>query len=69
MEDRDGELNEAPAIQGEMISNLLHHFDTHRGPDRIYLRVLKELSQGLPKPLLIIYQQSWLTGRSQLTGG
>ena len=25
LEDRDGEQNEAPIIQGEMVSDLLHH--------------------------------------------
>ncbi|KFQ83996.1 hypothetical protein N337_13594, partial [Phoenicopterus ruber ruber] len=53
-----------PIIQGEMVSDLLHHFDTHKsmGPDGIYPRVLKELVEVLTKPLSIIYQQSWLTG-------
>ena len=40
MEDRDGEQNEAPIIQGEMVSDLLHHVDTHRsmGLDGIHPR-------------------------------
>ncbi|KAK4831147.1 hypothetical protein QYF61_015450 [Mycteria americana] len=54
----------APIIQGEMVSDLLHHLDTHKsmGPDEIHLRVLKELAEELTKPLSIMYQQSWLTG-------
>ncbi|KAK4823290.1 hypothetical protein QYF61_000450 [Mycteria americana] len=45
-EDRDRDQNGAPIIQGEMVSDLLHHLDTHKsaGPDEIH-----------PK-------QSWLTG-------
>ncbi|KAJ7427848.1 solute carrier family 12 member 2 [Willisornis vidua] len=31
------------------------------GPDGILLGVLRELGEGLTKPLSIIYQQSWLT--------
>ncbi|KAK4831670.1 LOW QUALITY PROTEIN: hypothetical protein QYF61_018667 [Mycteria americana] len=64
VEDRDGEQNEAPIIQGEMVSGLLQHLDTHKsmGPGGIHPRVLKEVAEVLTKPLSIIYQQSWLTG-------
>ncbi|KAK4813839.1 hypothetical protein QYF61_001937 [Mycteria americana] len=46
LEDRDGDQNGAPIIQGEMVSDLLHHLDIHKsmGPDEIHPR------------------QSWLTG-------
>ncbi|KAK4808471.1 LOW QUALITY PROTEIN: hypothetical protein QYF61_005788 [Mycteria americana] len=62
--DRDGDQNGAPIIQGEMVSDLLHHLDTHKsmGPDEIHPRILKELAEVLTKPFSIIYQQSWLTG-------
>ncbi|KAK4818458.1 hypothetical protein QYF61_013664 [Mycteria americana] len=64
LEDRDGEQNEAPIIQGEMVSNLLHHLDTHKsmGPDGIHPRVLRELVEVLTKLLSILYQQPCLTG-------
>ncbi|KAK4822152.1 hypothetical protein QYF61_010413 [Mycteria americana] len=64
LEDRDGEQNEAPIIQGEMVNDLLHYLDTHRsmGPDRIHPRVPRELAEALTKPLSILHQQSWLTG-------
>ncbi|KAK4811175.1 hypothetical protein QYF61_019806 [Mycteria americana] len=63
-EDRDGDQNGAPIIQGEMVNDLLHHLDTHKsmGLDGIHPRVLKELAEVFTKPLSIIYQQSWLTG-------
>ncbi|KAK4825622.1 hypothetical protein QYF61_001302 [Mycteria americana] len=61
---REGEQNGAPIIQGEMVSDLLHHLDTHKcmGPDGIHPRVLRELAEVLTKPLSILYQQFWLTG-------
>ncbi|KAK4806242.1 LOW QUALITY PROTEIN: hypothetical protein QYF61_013386 [Mycteria americana] len=65
LEDRDREQNEAPIIQGEMVSDLLHHIDTHKsmGQDGVHPRVLRELEEALTKTLSIIYQQSWLTGK------
>ncbi|KAK4826010.1 hypothetical protein QYF61_003783 [Mycteria americana] len=64
LEDRDGEQNEAPVIQWEMVSDLLHHLDIDKsmGPDGIHTRVLRELVEVFTKPLSILYQQSWLTG-------
>ncbi|KAK4813791.1 hypothetical protein QYF61_026373 [Mycteria americana] len=68
LEDRDGEQNKAPIIQGEMVSDLLHHLDTHKsmGLDGIHPRVLRELVEVLTKPLSILYQQSWLSGEVPL---
>ncbi|KFW84296.1 hypothetical protein N336_05568, partial [Phalacrocorax carbo] len=53
-----------PMIEGEMVSDLLHHLDTHKsmGLDRIHPGVLRELVEVLTEPLSILYQQSWLTG-------
>ncbi|KAK4828655.1 hypothetical protein QYF61_000303 [Mycteria americana] len=64
LEDRDGEQNEAPIIQREMVSDLLHPLDTHKsmGPDGIHVRVLRELAEVLTKPLSTLHQQSCLTG-------
>ncbi|GAB0181668.1 hypothetical protein GRJ2_000632100 [Grus japonensis] len=64
LEDRDREQNEAPIIQGEMVSDLLYHLDTHKsmGPDGIHPKVLRELAEVLAELLSIIYQQAWLTG-------
>ncbi|KFQ72658.1 RNA-directed DNA polymerase from mobile element jockey, partial [Phaethon lepturus] len=64
LEDKGGKQNEAPTIQREMVSDLLHHLDTHKsmGPDGIHPRILRELVEVLIKSLSIIYQQSWLTG-------
>lgn len=48
-----------------MISNLLHHLNTHKsvGLDGIHPRVLKDLVEVLAKPLLLICQQSSVTGK------
>ncbi|KAK4817407.1 LOW QUALITY PROTEIN: hypothetical protein QYF61_013474 [Mycteria americana] len=64
LEVRDGDQNGAHIIQGETVSDLLHHLNTHKSmrPDEIHPRALKELADVLTKPLSIIYQQSWLTG-------
>jgi len=45
--------------------DLLCHLDTYKavGLDGIHPRVLRELVKELAKPLSIIYQQSWLTGK------
>lgn len=54
-----------------MISDLLHHRDTPSpmGPDGTHPRGLRELVEVPTEPLPIIYHHSWLTGRSQGTGG
>ncbi|KAK4823544.1 hypothetical protein QYF61_003176 [Mycteria americana] len=63
LEDRYREQNEAPIIQGEVVSDLLHPLDTHNpmGPDGIHPRVWRELAKVLTKPHSILYHQSWLT--------
>jgi len=63
LEDRDGEQNEAPMIQEEMDSDLLHRLDIYKsmGLDGIHSRILRELMGVLDKPLSIIYSQTWLT--------
>ncbi|KAK4828844.1 LOW QUALITY PROTEIN: hypothetical protein QYF61_000901 [Mycteria americana] len=64
LEDRDGEQNEAPTVQGKMVGDLLQHLDTHKSMrlDGIHPRVLRELAEVLTKPLSILCQHSWLTG-------
>ncbi|XP_009997304.1 PREDICTED: acrosin-binding protein [Chaetura pelagica] len=61
----DGEQFEAPITQEEVVSDLLHHSDTHKsmGLDGTYPRVLRELAKVLIKTLSINYQQSWVTGK------
>lgn len=54
LQDRHRGKNDNLINQGKMVSNLLHHLDTHT-------RVLRNLVEELTKPLSIIYQQLWLT--------
>ncbi|KAF4803887.1 hypothetical protein TURU_012424 [Turdus rufiventris] len=58
------EQNGPPVIQEEAVRELLCLLDVHKsmGPDGIYPRVMREMSDELLNPLSIIYQQSWLTG-------
>ncbi|KAJ7404374.1 hypothetical protein BTVI_72474 [Pitangus sulphuratus] len=55
--DRDGEHSGPPAIQEEVVTDLLCHLDAHKsmGLDRIHPRVMRELAEDLNKHLSIIY--------------
>lgn len=49
LEERVGEQREASTIPGEMVSDLLHHLETHTsvGSEGIHLKALRELVQVL----------------------
>jgi len=52
-----------PTIQMEIVRDLLHlDCPKSMGPDRIHLRVLRELLEVIAKLLSIIYQCFWSTG-------
>ncbi|KAJ7413561.1 hypothetical protein BTVI_42991 [Pitangus sulphuratus] len=63
--DRDRRPNNPPVIQEETVSDLLNHLDPHKsmGPDGIHPKVMRDPAEELAKPLSIICQQSWLTGK------
>ena len=65
LEVREGVRNKRPIIQEEAVNELLCHLGTYKSmrPDGIHPRVLREQVEELAKPLSIIYQQSWLTGK------
>lgn len=60
LKDSDREQNEAPIIQWEPVSDLLHDLNIHKpmGSDGIHQMALKELVEVLTKPLLVILQHS-----------
>ncbi|KAJ7401299.1 rna-directed dna polymerase from mobile element jockey-like [Pitangus sulphuratus] len=62
LKDRDREQNEAHIIQGEIVSDLLHHLDICKPMElyRNHPRVLRNLLVEFAKLLSIPYQQSWL---------
>ncbi|OWK63826.1 hypothetical protein RLOC_00003645 [Lonchura striata] len=68
--DRDEKQNGLPVIQKEAVSGLLSHLDAHKsmGPDDIHPRVMRGVVEELTKLLSIIYHQSWLTRKVQVTG-
>lgn len=65
---RDGEQSEAHTMQGETVTDLLHHLDTHRSmmPDGMQPEVRRELVEMLAEPFSMIYWQYWLEGISWL---
>lgn len=61
LEDRDREQDEGPITKKELVSDLLHHCNTHEfvGPEQIHPRV-RELVEELINPVSSIYQQFWI---------
>lgn len=71
LEDRDGELNKLSVIQkGKQFSNVLLDLDCHKsiGPDRIHLRVLRELVEVIAKLFSSFMSSPGQLGRSQIVG-
>ena len=80
LEDKNEEQNEAPIIQREMVSNLLHCLNTHMSMelDGIHPRVLRELGNVMKQVHPKCYhmalagqpddqaQSAWVSGRQVL---
>ncbi|KAK4807004.1 LOW QUALITY PROTEIN: hypothetical protein QYF61_000333 [Mycteria americana] len=70
LEDRNGEQNEAPIMQGEMVSNLLHYLDTHTslwGRMGYTQGIWWKCSPSQDNQLIRPSQHGFMKGRSCLT--
>lgn len=69
LEDRDGEQNDTPIIQGKIVTDLLHHLDTHMGPDEVHPRAGRELVRCPLSHFPSYISSPGELGRSQLSRG